>query len=346
MCLQYCGPICQKSHWSHHKIECKSALGKETWQPAWVLEKRTPAFIGTGIGETFGATKYLWGNVPAFDVLELGSNEGEEYEGDLRILLQSGGSFETEISLPIASGDLRNLIKTIARLPSSYNHLLEVTLNDRDFEIVARNLILLLVALVVGNSHEAVDCIIHLWYSTLVRESDIRILQDRIQPLIEEVCEKTKNKSPGTLLGKTWTFAHCSLRVVIEQSSWNRLLQIFNKPSGLTAEQALKIRATNTLAFSRRDYRDRYMSCLSPIERVSFHKFRQDGLLLPFGFPRLDFRAPNPCVSGTSKFSKVILTRNRTFFQTADTWPMKYSANSLDGWSLKEVLNTTSGGNC
>lgn len=42
--------------------------------------------MGTGIGETFGATKYLWGNVPAFDVLELGSNEGEEYEGDLRIL--------------------------------------------------------------------------------------------------------------------------------------------------------------------------------------------------------------------------------------------------------------------
>lgn len=85
-CLQYCGPICQTSHWSRHKIECKSTLGKKTWQPAWVLENRTPAFIGTGIGETFGAMKYLWGNVPAFDVLELGSNEGEEYTGDLRIL--------------------------------------------------------------------------------------------------------------------------------------------------------------------------------------------------------------------------------------------------------------------
>lgn len=165
---------------------------------------------------------------------------------------------------------------------------------------MARNLILLLVALVIGNSHEAVDCIIHLWYSTLVRESDIRILHDRIRPLIEDVCEKTKKKSPGTLLGKTWTFNHCSLRVVLEKSSWDRLLQIFNKPSGLTAEEALKIRAANTLAFSRRDYRDRYMSCLSPTERISFHKFRQDGLLLPFGFPRQDFRAPNPCVSGTS----------------------------------------------
>lgn len=309
----YCGPICQKSHWSHHKIECKSPLGKKTWQPAWVLENRTPAFIGTGIGETFGATKYLWGNVPAFDVIELGSNEGENYAKDLRILFA-------------ASGDLRNVIKTIAHLPSSYNHLLEVTLNDRDFDIVSRNLILLLVALVVGNSDEAVDCIIHLWYSALVRESDIHILQTRIRPLIEDVCDKIKNKSSKALLGKTWTFGHCSLRIVFVQSSWNRLLTFFNHPTVLTTEQAQKIRATTTLAHSRRDYRDRYMTCLSPIQRVSFNKFRQDGLLLPFGFPRHDFRRPNP-----------------TFFQTADTWPMKDNADPLNGWSLKEVLNTESG---
>jgi hypothetical protein len=30
--------------------------------------------------------KYLWGNVPALDVLRLAENEGDSYAGDLRIL--------------------------------------------------------------------------------------------------------------------------------------------------------------------------------------------------------------------------------------------------------------------
>lgn len=56
------------------------------WKPAWVEENRTPAFMGGGIGQHFGAQKYLWGNVPAFDILRLESNEGEGYSKDLHLL--------------------------------------------------------------------------------------------------------------------------------------------------------------------------------------------------------------------------------------------------------------------
>jgi hypothetical protein len=34
---------------------------------------------------SFGLNKYLWGNVPAFDVLNLKDNEGATYGKDLRI---------------------------------------------------------------------------------------------------------------------------------------------------------------------------------------------------------------------------------------------------------------------
>ena len=63
-----------------------SPLGKEAWLPAWALEDRRPSFVRGGIGEHYGAKKYLWGNIPAFDVLRLESNEGKDYAGDLRIL--------------------------------------------------------------------------------------------------------------------------------------------------------------------------------------------------------------------------------------------------------------------
>jgi len=34
----------------------------------------------------FGGKKYLWGNIPALDVVRLGSNEGDDYGGQLRLL--------------------------------------------------------------------------------------------------------------------------------------------------------------------------------------------------------------------------------------------------------------------
>lgn len=159
---------------------------------------------------------------------------------------------------------------------------------------MARNIILLLIALVVEDTNEAIDCVIHIWYSALVRESDMDILQSRIRPLIEDVCQKVKDKASKRLLAKTWTFGQRSLRVVLEKSSWDRLLSFVNNPPGLTAEQAHKVRAATTMAESRRDYRDRQTYCLSPLRRIALTKFRQDGLLLPFGFPRHEFQIPNP----------------------------------------------------
>ncbi|KAK2757688.1 hypothetical protein FQN54_004657 [Arachnomyces sp. PD_36] len=309
--VTYCGPACQKSHWPDHKPECRSPLGQETWQPAWVQEGRTPAFIGDG-PQGFGGSKYFWGNVPAIDILQLESNEGKDYSGDLRLLFA-------------ASGDLRNVIKTVAGLPSTYNHPLDITINDRDPDIVVRNVILLLIAFTVENVDKAVDCILHVWYSALVRESDIEILQRHIRPLIEDVCEKIKHKKPGGLFGKTWTFGQCALRVVLEKPSWIRLLS-FVKPVDLSVEQARRVRATTTLSESRKDFRDRYRYCLPPVRRIAFTKFSHDGLLLPFGHPRDEFRKPNP-----------------TFFQNIDTWPMKDDANPLEGWPMAEVEDTASG---
>ncbi|KAK6218393.1 hypothetical protein QIS74_06273 [Colletotrichum tabaci] len=132
--------------------------------PDWVLKNRTPAFAGDGPQQvSYGGGKYLWGNIPAIDVLQLEANEGEDYGEKLRLLFA-------------ASGDLRNVIKTIAQLTESYTQTVEVTMNDRDLDIVTRNAILLLIALAVEDFDASADCIIHVWYSTFLRKSDLDIL--------------------------------------------------------------------------------------------------------------------------------------------------------------------------
>lgn len=167
-------------------------------------------------------------------------------------------------------------------------------MNDFDLDIVARNVIMLLIALTVDNIDEAADCIIHIWYSALIRKSDLDILQQRVRPLIEDVCEKIKNKIPGTILAKTWRFGQRSMRLVLERSSWDNLLFYMNIPEGLTIERANQIRTAVTLAESRKDYRDRHLLLQSRSHRIAKNRYWTDGLLLPFGSPRHEFKEPNP----------------------------------------------------
>jgi hypothetical protein len=193
-----------------------------------------------------------------------------------------------------ASGDLRNVVKTLGMLPSGYNHSIKIVINDRDLDILARNLILLLIAMVVEDVDEAAECMIHVWYSCQIRESDLNILQHRIRPLVEAVCEKIKHKPSSTLLVKTWKFETRALRVIMQKSSWDILLSCFDIPSRLTAERAREIRTAINHAPSRVDYRHRFMCYLSPAHRIAFSRFREDSILLPFGTPRHDFQKPNP----------------------------------------------------
>ncbi|GAB1193899.1 hypothetical protein APSETT444_003135 [Aspergillus pseudonomiae] len=133
---KYCGKDCQAAHWPVHKLDCKNPIRKAAWRPAWEVENRVPHFIDDSDEEhapvaMHGGSKYLWGNVPALDLLQLKNNEGEAYSQDLSLLLA-------------ASGDLRNLVKTVVSLPNSYRGRVHVDINDRDETVVARNLIFLL----------------------------------------------------------------------------------------------------------------------------------------------------------------------------------------------------------
>ena len=179
-------------------------------------------------------------------------------------------------------------------MPTSFTQSTELYINDIDLDVVARNLILLLIGLVVEDDIEAIECMIHVWYSAFLRASDMALLRNRIRPMIEDVCRKIQGKSSDIFLGKTWKLSGHTCRVELTKESWRKILLYLDNVQRLSAEQAHQIRSAITHAPERVDYRDRHLLELTPAHRVCKQQFRDDGLLLPFGASRLDFTIPNP----------------------------------------------------
>jgi hypothetical protein len=185
---------------------------------------------------------------------------------------------------------------TIARLPSDYQKTLHVTLNDWDIDVVARNTIMLLIALAVSDADIATDCMLHVWYSAQLTKSHLELLESTVCPLLQEMCSKISEKPDSALLAKTWKFGNCSLRVVLTKSAWFSVLEHLSIPAGLTSSKAQDIRVSVTLAQQRVDYLDRHLYSLPPASRMGMVKYRTDGILLPFGQSRSEFVMPNPQV--------------------------------------------------
>jgi len=75
-------------------------------------------------------------------------------------------------------------------LSTTYNNKVEVTLNDRELDIVARNAIMLVLLIAVEDTAAAVDCVLHVWYSAHITKAHIELLDTTVRPLIQEMCEK------------------------------------------------------------------------------------------------------------------------------------------------------------
>ncbi|CAA9965929.1 DUF4470 multi-domain protein [Pyrenophora teres f. maculata] len=311
--VQYCCKACRVANWKLHKPSCNSELLEESYLPRYAKENRLP-YNGppdlTGAGKWFfGLNQYLWGNMPALDVLNMDKNECKDsiMERDINLLFA-------------ASGDLRNVVKTVVGLPEDYAGNFVVVMNDENFAVTARNALLLLSAMHF-EPETAVPIMIHLWYSVLLPLPIVRALQDYILPYVQDVCEKLESKATGSQQAKTFKFGHRSIRLVLKKEAWVRLSNMFMPLNQLSSHRAMQIRQATTCAPERIDFFDRALYNMLPGQRSGVWRFRQDGLLIPYGTSRKPFEYPNP-----------------TFFVEKDVWPMRDDADPLAGWSYNEYI--------
>ncbi|KAF1977218.1 hypothetical protein BU23DRAFT_596674 [Bimuria novae-zelandiae CBS 107.79] len=150
--VQYCSTECQQSDRKHHKVNCKSAFMTGTWVPAWLKDKRKPAFVDapdTKI-KTYGPQndRQLSRHQHCFQAAHNGGTD--------RIVNQVLNL------LFAASGDIGNIVKTVRRLPKEYQGNCTMVCNDNDFQVNGRNVILLMTVLHF-EPEVSTPIMIHLW---------------------------------------------------------------------------------------------------------------------------------------------------------------------------------------
>jgi hypothetical protein len=262
---------------------CKSDLIKREYVPGWIKQGRLPSWVSdSGLSSDFGVNQYLWGNMPAVNILNIEEGEGVcDIHRDMNLLFA-------------ASGDIRNVLKSIIEgLSDGYDGRCTLVINDINFIVVARNAILLFIALSL-EPEEAVTTMIHVWYSALLEHAMIDTLRHVALGHIIEVCEKIKGKPSTSLQAKTFPFGKRSLRLVLKKHHWDELKDYFNVPQDMTQEDAQAIRRRVMLAPERVDYLHRALCNQPPPIRVATVTFREDGILLPYSASRGKFDTPNP----------------------------------------------------
>lgn len=199
--------------------------------------------------------------------------------------------------LATASGDLRNVIKTLGSLPTAYGGRMKVVLNDKSFDVTARNAILLLILLLANDENEAISCMLHIWYSAFLTRSHVDYLRLRIRPLIEAACEEIEDDDPDGILKKKFSSGARSVSLTFTKAEWDALLSLCSEQTDLTTAQASQVRTASTLAPAALDNREARLIFFTGPRRVCEHRFLEDGILLPFGYSREDHTIPNPCVT-------------------------------------------------
>jgi hypothetical protein len=135
---------------------------------------------------------------------------------------------------------MRNVVKTVAQLPQSYTGHCEIVINDRDFDIVARNATLLLIAIYYPAELSA-EVMLHVWYSAFITDEMFRGLQEKALPHVKDVCSKIQDKPPTLFQSKSWTVQGRTLRLVLKKSMWDKLQAYFEIPVGLSKPRAQEI---------------------------------------------------------------------------------------------------------
>lgn len=216
----------------------------------------------------------------------------------------------------LASGDLRNVVRTVNALGSDFTGHLHILLNDTSTVTVSRNIVLLLILGAMPNEVVAADIALHFWYSVfLPEEYRLRILALLLLAL-QQHTDETKPLSVD--LG-----SRAKLTCLVPREITDHLLYTAG-PTLSTARARDECERVHAMP-ARRDARNRALVGLKPCHSLGFMTFWRSGVVLPFSVNSDYYTAPNA-----------------SFFSPVGTWLSSNIENPLASWECVESVDSPS----
>ncbi|KAI1087075.1 hypothetical protein F5B19DRAFT_500400 [Rostrohypoxylon terebratum] len=253
----------------------------------------------------------LWSSVEALDIIKLDENEGSDFQGPFNILFPE-------------SKDARDAILSVANLQETFQGPLNVVMSEMNEVIVIRNMIILLIFYFEEDPAKAAEYALHAWYSLLITEPCYELLK-KIGSVLQGVYDEIRREAGDDFALATKRLRYCkgSIDITLPRI-WFRSLFLFTSLHGFKYTmlrsnfQSLRRKVLSTPVAT--EFFESTLVPLEPYRRVSETKFREDGMLLPFGQSREDFVVPNPLLTNSS-----VCVMADIF---SSCWP-------LSGWSNK-----------
>ena len=168
-------------------------------------------------------------------------------------------------------------------------------INDFEEDVVIRTVLLLLIA-TLDDCHDPIDIMFHLWYSGRITSKHMETIRTQIAPMCARYSRtpssEFQDKYP--LHELTVTLRMGSIRIALPVRLWKKIDVIIHKAHDPQHTEANR----KTVILARGDHFDRclflYHLNKSLSRRSSRVKFRETGVLLPFGASQASFTVTNP----------------------------------------------------
>ena len=162
-----------------------------------------------------------------------------------------------------------------------------------DFDILTRNISMILVALQYP-PEVARDIILHIWYSAFITPDMLSKVQDAVLFVVNNIQKLMQDQRNDQETVSHFTYGTRKIDFFMEYGRWKALAACIKGYHGLNFMGATKARQTVLGDESVKDPFEFRLHVQPGAWRVATMKFRNDGMLLPFGASRDGFTVPNP----------------------------------------------------
>ncbi|KAI0114611.1 hypothetical protein F4776DRAFT_666757 [Hypoxylon sp. NC0597] len=196
---------------------------------------------------------------------------------------------------------------TVNSIPENYPGQVRITIRDKDIHALARNWMILVFLFDNPIKPIVAEHIIHLWYSAFVLETTddwVRVFIHHTLVELNEMIEKRRgyrkainiDRIPTHSAANAWEPITMRTRsridLMLNYPTWS-YLEKYVSPGKLSHRQGYLAREAVTACPSKLDVRERRLLKQPPPERLSYQRFVDSGVLLPFSELKYKYFKPN-----------------------------------------------------